>query len=107
MFHLEFVRGAPRNGPMNRVSIGSIPLVVFQSEERLKEIIQYCTEIGVFTANPHTCYVDEAGRANDFERQRALKLKVDPKGLLNPGKMKTHPVNPFVVPGSMPHFLFA
>jgi FAD/FMN-containing dehydrogenase len=107
MFHLEFVRGAPRNGPMNRVSIGSIPLVVFQSEERLKEIIQYCTEIGVFTANPHTCYVDEAGRANDFEQQRALKLKVDPKGLLNPGKMKTHPVNPFVVPGSMPHFLFA
>lgn len=107
MFHLEFVRGAARHGPMNRVSCGSIPLVRFKDEHRLKEIIAYCTEIGVFTANPHTCYVDEAGRANDFEQQRALKHRLDPKGLLNPGKMKTHPVNPFVVPGSMPQFLFA
>jgi len=107
LFHLEFVKGSPRNATMSKAVCGSIPLVRYRSEERLREIIQFCTEIGVSTANPHTCYVDEAGRSNDFVRQKELKASVDPKGLLNPGKMKTHPTNPFLVPGSMPEFLFS
>lgn len=106
LFHLEFMRGRSKDGVFGKVNCGGIPLIRFKSEERLKEIIDYCAEIGVFTSNPHTCYVDEGGRPNDIAAQSALKLKNDPLGLLNPGKMKTHPVNPFAVPGAMPRFLF-
>lgn len=107
LFHLEFMRGRSKDGQFGKVNCGGIPLIRFRNEERLREIIEYCTEIGVSTSNPHTCYVDEGGRPNDIAAQSALKFKNDPRGLLNPGKMKTHPVNPFAVPGAMPRFLFS
>jgi FAD/FMN-containing dehydrogenase len=106
LLHLEFARGRGRDGVFGKVGCGAIPLVRFRSEDRLREIIAYCTEIGVHTANPHTCYVDEGGRANDFAAQRALKTRTDPRGLLNPGKMRSHATNPFAAPGTAPEFLF-
>jgi FAD/FMN-containing dehydrogenase len=102
MFHLEWTVG---NSKMLRgnaavlnpdpVVVGGIPLVRFRSEERLSEILRCCDEIGVFIANPHTCYLEEGGRHPNIAEKRALKSEVDPQGLLNPGKMKTYPYNPF------------
>ena len=77
------------------VMIGGIPLVHFRSEERLNEIIAACAEIGVFVANPHTVYLEEGGRHPNIAQKRDLKAQVDPHALLNPGKMKTYPINPF------------
>lgn len=109
LFHLEFMRGNSKMGVFGKVMCGGIPLVRFTTEARLREIIDYCTEIGVFTANPHTCYVEEGGRDFGFDIQRALKATADPFGLLNPGKMKSHPLNPFVngEPAALPRFLTA
>jgi FAD/FMN-containing dehydrogenase len=77
------------------VAVGGIPIVAFKSEERLKEIIDYCAEIGVFIANPHAYALEDGGRHPNIEAKRALKADADPHGLLNPGKMKTYPKNPF------------
>ncbi len=76
------------------IGVGSIPLVRFTTEERLQEIIAYCREIGVFIANPHTYKLEEGGRHPNLAEKRALKAQTDPKALLNPGKMDSHP-HPF------------
>ena len=103
LFHLEFVAGnskmmkreAVLNDP-DSVVVGGIPLIFFKSEERLNEIIAACAEIGVFVANPHTVKLEEGGRHPNIAEKRAFKAEVDPQALLNPGKMATYPVNPFV-----------
>lgn len=102
--HIEWVAG---NAKMMRnssataglapegVVVGGIPLVYFKSEERLNEILRACDELGVGIANPHTFYLEEGGRHPNIALKRALKEANDPAGLLNPGKMKTYPHNPF------------
>jgi len=102
LFHLEWTAGNSKMMRGNAVATnpdsivaGGLPLVFFKSEERLNEILRCCDEIGVFIANPHTVYLEEGGRHPNIADKRAFKAEVDPGALLNPGKMKTYPVNPF------------
>ena len=102
LLHLEWVAGNSKMmrestgpAPAKNVTLGGIPLVFFKTEERLRELLDYCAEIGVFIANPHTFYLEEGGRHPNIAEKRALKAELDPFGLLNPGKMKTAPLNPF------------
>jgi FAD/FMN-containing dehydrogenase len=102
LFHLEWTAGNSKMMRGNAVArnpdtivAGGIPLVFFKSEERLNEILRCCDEIGVFIANPHTVYLEEGGRHPNIVDKRAFKAEVDPQALLNPGKMKTYPINPF------------
>jgi FAD/FMN-containing dehydrogenase len=82
LFHIEFMK----NG-QGVVIPGAIPVVRFVSEERLNDMIAYCREIGVFVANPHVNYLEDAGRFRADNIQLRAKEKYDPLGLLNPGKM--------------------
>jgi FAD/FMN-containing dehydrogenase len=102
LLHLEWTAGNSKMMRGNAVArnpdaivCGGIPLLFFKSEERLDEILRCCDEIGVFIANPHTYYLEEGGRHPNIADKRAFKAEVDPSALLNPGKMKTYPVNPF------------
>jgi FAD/FMN-containing dehydrogenase len=104
LLHLEWCAGNPKvmdeadGGRLitgENIGVGAIPIVCFRSEERLQEIIDYCHEIGVFIANPHVYTLEDGGRHPNIEAKRALKADTDPHGLLNPGKMKTYPHNPF------------
>lgn len=82
IFHIEFMK----NGD-GVVIPGAIPIVRFTTEERLNEMIDYCRAIGVFVANPHVNYLEDAGRFRSDNIQLLAKQKYDPHGLLNPGKM--------------------
>jgi FAD/FMN-containing dehydrogenase len=82
LFHIEFMK----NGE-GVVFAGAIPVVRFTTEERLNEMIAYCRSIGVFVANPHVNYLEDAGRFREDNIQLRAKEKYDPCGLLNPGKM--------------------
>jgi len=100
LLHLEWFAAAPDrvtrpNASPDATIVVGLPLVYFKSEERLREIIDACREIGVGIANPHTCFLEEGGRHPNIADKRAFKGEVDPRGLLNPGKMKTYPHNPF------------
>jgi FAD/FMN-containing dehydrogenase len=82
LFHIEFMK----NGE-GVVIPGAIPIVRFTTAERLNEMIDYCRSIGVFVANPHVNYLEDAGRFRSDNIQLRAKEKYDPMGLLNPGKM--------------------
>ena len=82
LFHIEFMK----NGT-GEVVPGAIPVVRFTSANRLNEMIDYCRSIGVFVANPHVNYLEDAGRFRADNIQLRAKQKYDPRGLLNPGKM--------------------
>ena len=87
LFHMEFMK----NGT-GQVFPGAIPLVYYTTEERLNDMIAFCREIGVFVANPHVNNVEGGGRYRPDNVQLLAKMRYDPKGLLNPGKMVTfHP----------------
>jgi FAD/FMN-containing dehydrogenase len=109
LLHLEWTAGnakmmrgnAVLNNP-DEVVVGGLPLVFFRSEDRLNEIMRCCEDIGVYVANPHTVFLEEGGRHPNIADKRAFKSEVDPAALLNPGKMKTYPVNPFAPEPSVP-----
>ena len=82
MMHLEFLRSGGTALP------AALQLVRYTTSERLQDIIRYHEEKGAFIANPHTYILEEGGRKTIDPVQLAFKEKVDPYGLLNPGKMK-------------------
>ena len=84
LLHMEWMK----NGAAVVIP-GAIPVVRFATEKRLNEMIDYCREIGVFVANPHVNHVEGGGRYREDNVQLQTKYLYDPKGLMNPGKMKT------------------
>ncbi len=82
IMHLEYVRSQGRILPT------ALQLVRYTTPERLAEIIHYHEEKGAFIANPHTYVLEDGGRKTIDESQLKFKEKVDPYGLLNPGKMR-------------------
>jgi FAD/FMN-containing dehydrogenase len=85
LFHIEFTK---ENGV---VVPGSAPIVRFTTEDRLQEMIDFCHEIGVGVANPHSYVLGDNGRLHADSKTEAKKI-YDPKGLLNPGKLKDYPL---------------
>lgn len=79
--HIEFMMFRGRMYPQG------LSLVRFHSKEQLWELMDYCEEIGIWNANPHTHFLDEDVRWNG---QPLLDAKAawDPTGLLNPGHLK-------------------
>lgn len=82
MMHLEYLR---MNGG---VIPAGLQVVRYTTTERLNEIIRYHEEKGAFIANPHTYILEDGGRKVIDTEQVNFKARVDPYGLLNPGKMR-------------------
>ncbi len=79
--HVEFVR------MRGVIGCSGLPLVRFTTEERLFEIIRHHRDNGCPIFNPHVFTLEEMGRKDVDAAQLAFKHAVDPKNLLNPGKM--------------------
>jgi FAD/FMN-containing dehydrogenase len=86
MLHLEFIReNLADNG--GTLVAASLPIVRYTTRERLYEMVHYCEEIGVQIADPHAYYLDEDSRWNGQAVLEAV-ARFNPRGLLNPGKIK-------------------
>ena len=84
LMHLEFLR--TREGACN---CSGLQLIRYSTDERLEAIMQLHREHGVSINNPHV-YVVEEGRTGALDpRVLAMKTRLDPMGLLNPGKLKS------------------
>ncbi|MGB3294262.1 MAG: FAD-binding oxidoreductase [Phormidesmis sp.] len=82
IMHLEYIR------VQGTILPAALQLVRYSTAARLNEIIRYHEENGAFIANPHTYILEDGGRKTIDEGQLKFKEKVDPYGLLNPGKMR-------------------
>jgi len=82
VMHLEYIR------VQGKILPAALQLVRYSTADRLNEIIRYHEEKGAFIANPHTYVLEDGGRKTVDENQLKFKERVDPYGLLNPGKMR-------------------
>ena len=82
LWHLEAVsqQGIPR--------LAALPVLKWHSEKQLNQIIINCKELGAIIFNPHVLTVEGGGLGVVDSDQVKAKLKFDPKGLLNPGKLE-------------------
>ena len=82
LFHIEMTKWE------GVVTPGAIPVVRYTTDERLQEMIRFCGEIGVGVANPHVNFLEGSGRWRPDDAKLVAKQQYDPRGLLNPGKMR-------------------
>ncbi len=85
LMHLEFIRERISEGGV--LVAASLPLIRFTTVERLFEIQAFLETIGVQVADPHTFYLDEDSRWSGEAVLNGV-TRFNPKGLLNPGKLK-------------------
>jgi FAD/FMN-containing dehydrogenase len=82
--HLEFQRSG------GRVTASGLPLIRYTTEKRLNEIIAAHEARGIMIANPHFFTLEDGTRYKRADAdQLDFKRRVDPYGLLNPGKMRS------------------
>ena len=65
------------------------PLLTLVPGDRafIETVMAFCDTIGVTYQNPHTFAIEESGVFPDVDRIVRFAREVDPKGLLNPGKL--------------------
>ena len=80
--HLEFVRWR------GRIACGGLPLVRYTTPERLRELIERHEALGITVFDPHTHILEDGGMKAVDPVQLEFKRRVDPHGLMNPGKMR-------------------
>ena len=82
LWHIEAVsqQGVPR--------LAALPVLKWNGSEELNEIMDDCKKLGAFIFNPHVLTVEGGGLGVVDSDQVKAKLKFDPKGLLNPGKLE-------------------
>lgn len=83
--HMEFIRYE------GELAANGAQLWPYTSPGRLKEIIAIHEDAGIPVANPHVFTVEDGSRHKRVPGdQLAFKARVDPHGLLNPGKMPSY-----------------
>lgn len=73
----------------NRCRIGGLPLIRYTTEMRLNEIMRSFEDDGCILNNPHIFKLEDGGRFDPEGRKMAFRSRVDPHGLMNPGKLRS------------------
>jgi hypothetical protein len=83
LMHHEYTR------EHNRPRIGGLPLIRYTTESRLAEIMRSFEDDGCTINNPHIFKLEDGGRFDPEGQKMAFRKRVDPHGLLNPGKLRS------------------
>jgi FAD/FMN-containing dehydrogenase len=81
LMHAEMIRWG------GKVTNVALQVVRYTTPERLYEIIREHEANGIPIADPHTFVLENGGMKTVDAPQLAFKLRTDPHGLMNPGKM--------------------
>lgn len=85
MFHLEFIRGGD-----GHTTCTALPLLKYRSPEHIDEVIARFRALGIRVNNPHVNVVEDGKFGGVVPPDLlAQKKRFDPRGLLNPGKLKS------------------
>ena len=80
---LRQLQGLPGDGDVPAPLLTVVP----GDREHVEAVMKFCDTIGVRYQNPHTFSIAESGMFPDFAPIMEFAHRVDPKGLLNPGKL--------------------
>ena len=83
LMHLEFLRGM--DGAAN---CSGLQLVRYTTDARLEEIMQIHRDLGVGINDPHVFVLEDGQQGALDPAVLAMKSRLDPQGLLNPGKLR-------------------
>lgn len=83
LVHLEFIRS--REG---QPTCSGLQMLRYTTDERLNEVMQIHRDHGVGIANPHVWRVEDGKQGAINAEIVATKVRFDPQGLLNPGKLR-------------------
>jgi FAD/FMN-containing dehydrogenase len=72
-----------------KITAADLPIIWFTDEARLREIDAIYAAHGFAVYDAHTCYIDGGWLKDAAYPQLVWKKRMDPKGLLNPGKSRT------------------
>jgi hypothetical protein len=64
------------------------PYFLFESEDQMAELARLMQDEGVIVANPHASSMRSIGKKEVSEADIAFKRRMDPMGLLNPGRFE-------------------
>jgi hypothetical protein len=81
--HLEWIRNLE-----GVLTCSGLQLIRYTSDERLAELQQVYRDHGVNIANPHVFIVEDGKQGRINPDVVAMKQRLDPLGLLNPGKLR-------------------
>ena len=76
-----------------KMEIYLLTLVKWQGKDSLERLISDCKRLGCLIFNPHKVTVEDGGLGVIDSDQVNAKNRYDPKGILNPGKLKGWKVN--------------
>lgn len=96
LLHAEFLRTTT-----GELTCSALQLVRYTTPERLDALMDLYRANGVRINNPHTYWLEDGKAGGTLAPEVvAMKHKMDPWGLLNPGKMRTWPTNPSPTPAN-------
>jgi len=81
--HLEWIRNLE-----GALTCSGLQLIRYASDERLADVQQVYRDHGVSIANPHVFIVEDGKQGRINPDVVAMKQRLDPLGLLNPGKLR-------------------
>jgi FAD/FMN-containing dehydrogenase len=94
--HLEWIRNLE-----GALTCSGLQLIRYSSDERLSEIQQIHRDHGVNIANPHVFIVEDGKQGRINPDVVAMKQRLDPLGLLNPGKLRGWAVREQLAPSDL------
>ena len=68
--------------------MAALPLVQWEGSNQLEILMNDFRKVGAFLFNPHVITVEDGGLGVIDSDQVQAKRDFDPKGILNPGKLK-------------------
>jgi FAD/FMN-containing dehydrogenase len=66
----------------------ALPIILFSGRADLDRMVGFLESIGIGVANPHKYVLEEGSEVQNLDDLLAAKREYDPKGLLNPGKLR-------------------